>query len=135
MKHHFDNLRLPPEQLQDREDPRWDYGENTADHRLAVLKALRQAVHDALVARAIQRRNFGLDSDQDPDFIDEVWEPIWNGLRESVTRQDLMRWLMDWALHSVREEALGTVVRMNEELTMLDDDSGAWWLTQNGNPG
>ena len=127
----FDELKLPPSLLSSRKDAAWEMSEQGQEHRVAVLRALQASVHDALVARAIHRREHGADAEDSPELHAEFWTPLWDGLRASLTRQDLLRWLVDWATQSQQEKALGTVVRMHEELDMLDDASGSWWLTEN----
>lgn len=131
MTDHFEGLRIPPNILNTRRDVKWERDEQGKEHRVRVLRALQEAMHEVQVARALHRGDTGEDPNDDDDFQQAFWSPIWNGLRASLTRQDLLRWLMDWAAHSTRERAVGTVVRMHEELEMLDDESGAWWLTQN----
>ena len=129
MTDHFEGLRIPQEALAARQDPDWDGQEQGQDHRVAVLRALQNAAHDALVARALQRREKGR-----PTTVEEeeaIWNQVWDSLRDCLTRQDLMRWMLDWAVQSQEDRAVGTVVRMTEELEMLDDASGRWWLTQN----
>lgn len=131
MNHYFDPLRLPPEHLKTRRDEGWEYEEQGEGHRVEVLRALQRAMHDVAVSRYLYMREHGTDPDDDAQFIREAWDPVWNGLRNSLTRQDLLRWLMDWALHSTQDRVLGTIERMENELEMLDDESGRWWLTQN----
>ena len=129
MTDHFEGLRIHPTRLEDRRDADWEMDEQGQERRVQVLRALQAAVHDALIVRALHRRETGQEMDEDAEH--ELWNPIWDGLRDTLTRQDLLRWLVDWATHSQQEPALGTIVRMHEELSMLDDESGAWWLTQN----
>ena len=131
MTDHFEGLKLPPNLLSSRKDAAWEASEQGQEHRVAVLRALQASVHDALVARALHRRENGHDAEDDDELHEKFWTPLWDGLRASLTRQDLLRWLVDWATQSQREKALGTVVRMHEELEMLDDASGSWWLTEN----
>lgn len=135
MTDHFEGLRIHADHLHERCDPDWDFSEQGEEHRVKVLRALQEAAHDVQVMRALHQRETGQVPTEEDDR--RLWAPVWNGLRDCMTRQDLMRWVMDYASVSMRERAVGTVVRMHEELAMLDDDSGAWWLTRDPteNPG
>lgn len=129
MTDHFEGLRIPQEALNHRHDTDWDRREQGHEHRVAVLRALQNAAHDALVARVLQKRETGRTTTAEEE--EAIWDPVWDALRDCLTRQDLLRWLLDWAVQSQQEAAMETVVRMTEELDMLDDASGSWRLTQN----
>lgn len=129
---HFDGLRLPPAFLAGRHDAGWEASEQSPVHRAAVLRALQEAVHDALVARALKTLETGDEGVDDAEFHDQFWTPLWDSLRSSLTRQDLLRWLMDWASTTQRERAVETVCRVRDELDCLGDEGlPPSWLTQN----
>jgi hypothetical protein len=131
---HFDRVRLPRDVLEARNDPRadgWDSGE---DHRNEVLRVLLEAVHDGMVARFLHRRETGEREDSE-EFAAAHWGPVWNGLRESLTRQDMLRWLMDWAASQVEDRVLETVSELLDGLEDFEQDGVPSWWQSERNPG
>lgn len=132
MNQHFRELRIPDHALAQRKDPAWDGAEQEDDHRGRVLSALVDGMHDVLVARYIHDQECGVDTaDRDPEFVASFWDPLWDSLRDSLTRQDLLRFLFDFAQREARGRAQETIEGMFGDLSMLDDGAGIEWLTQN----
>lgn len=114
MSHHFEGLRLPEEHLALRHDAPFEAVESGQEHRVAVLRALQQATQDLLVAKYTYR-----DNTDDPEFLEHFVTPLWEGLSASLTRQDMLRWLVDWAHQSVREQAFQQIERLQEDLNSV----------------
>lgn len=133
MTSHFDLVRLPADELESRVEAEVDLRESGEEHRNRVLQCLLEAVHDGLVARALHRLETGEREDSE-EFTLAHWSPIWTGLRESLTRQDLLRWLMDWAAQVVHDRVVDTVDQVVGELEDLDTVDGLDRLTET-NPG
>lgn len=134
MTQHFDAVRLPADQLQQRNDSQVDHVETGEEHRNQVLRCLLEAVHDGLVARALHRMETGEREDSE-EFTAAHWAPMWVGLRESLTRQDLLRWLVDWAALQVEDRVLDTVAEIMDGLTDFEHDGVPSWWQSERNPG
>lgn len=133
MTSHFDAVRLARDVLDQRRDAQAENWESGEEHRNRVLQCLLEAVHDGLVARALHRIETGEREDSE-EFTLAHWAPIWTGLRESLTRQDLLRWLMDWAALQVEDRVVETVCEIRGALEDLDTVDGLERLTET-NPG
>lgn len=126
MTYGLDDLKLPPHLLRTRKDNGWDRMEQGQEHRVAVLEALKEATVRFLVARYLAG---GPAADNDDDFHREFVGPLWDELRDCLTRQDLLRWLIDWAAVQARPEAFRQIMQLQDDLDSLDDEPGE--LTEN----
>lgn len=122
---HFDGLRLPDEHLDSRRDQPWEMTEQGHEHRVKVLRALKAAMVDLHTVKYLTHED-GSES----EYLVQVGR-LWDDLRSCLTRQDLLRWLIDWAHQQTQDAGVVAIERMVNELELLDDDSGHRWLTQN----
>ena len=111
----FDDLRLPAEKLAGRRDRAWEWDDNGADHRNRVLHALVEA----MVQMKVAAYTFGEGAADDPEFQRGFVDPLWDELSACLTRQDLLRWLVEWAGHSAEGRALRQIRRLQEDLNSL----------------
>lgn len=111
---HFDELRLPAAHLEHRKDGLFEFEDSGPEHRTAVLRALQRATQDLLVAKYTYR-----DDVEDPEFLERFVAPLWQDLAACLTRQDLLRWLVDWAQMSVQDPALREIQRLQNDLDTL----------------
>lgn len=109
----FDDLRLP--EAGTRNDQPWERTDHGREHRNKVLRALIDSMVQFLVARS----TFGEGADDDPEFQQWFAGPLWDELGACLTRQDLLRWLVDWAQQEAQPKAFGEIERLQEDLNSL----------------
>lgn len=109
----FDDLRLP--EVGTRNDQPWERVDHGKEHRDKVLRALLDSVVQFLVARS----TYGEDADANPEFQQRFVDPLWDELGACLTRQDLLRWLVDWARQAAQQKAFGEIERLQQDLNSL----------------
>ena len=89
---------LPAEQLAERDDPKWEGRQSDQRVRDARLYALPLLVN-VMAAQAL-----GADVKDDDQFSDLV-DQLYDGLRNRLTRQDLLKAFLDTLLPSAKAAA------------------------------